>query len=146
MSTKKFIDAQHKYFKRAKEELSNGKKTSGWMWFMFPQVDGLSESVLCKRYSIKSRQEALEYMNEPYLWNNYLELCSVLLNLPNSDISEVLGTTDCLKLKSSLTLFYLFCNEDCDVIKALLEKYYAGELCEHTRKTYRRWVLGDKFC
>lgn len=122
----RFIKAQKIYYNDALEELRNGKKESHWMWFIFPQIRGLGSSFNAEYYGIKDLEEAREYWSNEYLRNNYLELCNVLLSLDDNNARHIFGYTDGVKLKSSLTLFYLSSNSE--VIHKVLGKFYNYEL------------------
>ena len=122
----RFIKAQKIYYNDALEELRNGKKESHWMWFIFPQIKGLGSSFNAEYYGIKDLEEAREYWSNEYLRNNYLELCNVLLSLDDNNARHIFGYTDGVKLKSSLTLFYLSSNSE--VIHKVLGKFYNYEL------------------
>lgn len=122
----RFIKAQKIYYNDALEELRNGKKESHWMWFIFPQIRGLGSSFNAEYYGIKDLEEAREYWSNEYLRNNYLELCNVLMSLDDNNARHIFGYTDGVKLKSSLTLFYLSSNSE--VIHKVLGKFYNYEL------------------
>lgn len=137
MNIDRFKSKQEIYHNIALNELKNGKKESHWMWYIFPQVDGLGQSDMAEYYSIKTLEEVKEYISDSYLINNYLELCKVLLTLESNDAMEVFGYPDNLKLKSSLTLFYLVSN--LDLIKQVLEKYYNGKYDLFTINVLINW-------
>lgn len=122
----RFIKMQKIYYSDAFKELTNGKKESHWMWFIFPQIKGLGSSFNAEYYGIKDLEEAKEYWSNDYLKNNYLELCEVLLSLEENNSRHIFGYTDGVKLKSSLTLFYLASNSE--VIHKVLGKFYNYEL------------------
>ena len=122
----RFIKAQKIYYNDALKELRNGKKESHYMWFIFPQIKGLGSSFNAEYYGIKDLEEAKEYWSNDYLKNNYLELCEVLLSLEENNSRHIFGYTDGVKLKSSLTLFYLASNSE--VIHKVLGKFYNYEL------------------
>ena len=121
----RFIKAQKIYYNDALKELRNGKKESHYMWFIFPQIRGLGSSFNAEYYGIKDLEEAREYWSNEYLRNNYLELCNVLLSLDDNNARHIFGYTDGVKLKSSLTLFYLSSNSE--VIHKVLGKFYNYE-------------------
>ena len=122
----RFIKMQKIYYSDAFKELTNGKKESHWMWFIFPQIKGLGSSFNAEYYGIKDLEEAKEYWSNDYLNNNYLELFEVLLSLEENNSRHIFGYTDGVKLKSSLTLFYLASNSE--VIHKVLGKFYNYEL------------------
>lgn len=126
----RFLEAQENDYQRAAEELKGGKKEFHWMWYIFPQFKGLGHSSVARYYEIQSKEEAMSYINHPILFPRLLELARILLQNPTSDAFSVMGYPDCLKLQSSLTLFYLLTKND--ILEAVLQKYYQGELCSYT--------------
>jgi uncharacterized protein (DUF1810 family) len=119
----KFIDAQKSTYATALSEIKNGKKTSHWMWFIFPQIAGLGFSDISKFYSLKNIEEAQEYWKNPVLGGRLLEISNALLDLKTQDAHSVFGTPDNLKLKSSMTLFSLL-PETNPVFQAVLDKFF----------------------
>lgn len=126
----KFINAQKKDFEAARCELINGKKESHWMWYMFPQIKGLGKSYFSEYYGIESLDEAKEYYENEYLKNNMNDLIKIILELDCSDPRKVFGSPDDLKLKSSMTLFYLATKEKRFIM--VLNKFYNGEFDQNT--------------
>lgn len=111
-------------YENALAEIRSGRKMSHCMWFVFPQIVGLGHSHNTKFYSIKSADEARAYLEDELLSNRLKEICEALLELPNTDPCEVLGSPDWMKLGSSMTLFdYVSPN---DVFAKVLNKYFAG--------------------
>lgn len=127
----KFITAQQEDFNMALSEIKNGRKQSHWIWYIFPQIVGLGRSTTSEYYAIKNLSEARMYLKNEYLHNNLLTICQALLDLETSDAEEVMGRIDAMKLKSSMTLFTLADSEE-QVFKALLNKFFCGELDEKT--------------
>ena len=132
----RFKIKQQVYHEYAIKELENGKKESHWMWFIFPQIFGLGFSEISLYYSIKNIEEAHDYINDNYLMENYLELCNVLLKLKTNNPIDVFGSVDAIKLKSSLTLFYVVSENK--TIKQVLDKFFNGELDSNTLKLLNR--------
>ena len=126
----RFVKKQKEMYDIAYKEIKSGKKKSHWMWFIFPQIDGIGSSPISKFYAIKDKSEVIEYFNNEYLKNNYLSLCDVLLKLEVCNPVDIFGYIDSLKLHSSLTLFYLITNSE--AIYKVLKKFYNGELDEIT--------------
>lgn len=126
----KFINAQKKDFETARYELINGKKESHWMWYMFPQIKGLGKSYFSEYYGIESLDEAKEYYENEYLKKNMNDLIKIILELDCSDPKKVFGSPDDLKLKSSMTLFYLATKDKRFIL--VLNKFYNGEFDENT--------------
>lgn len=126
-SLDRYKNAQAASYETALEEIRNGKKESHWMWYIFPQIIGLGETSTSIYYSIKSIEEAEEYLNDEVLGNNLREITNALLELESNDPVEVFGSIDALKLKSSMTLFDLVSSND--IFNEVLEKFYNGEKC-----------------
>jgi uncharacterized protein (DUF1810 family) len=123
---KKFLDAQQRDYAVALSEIRAGKKTSHWMWYIFPQIYGLGFSDMSKRYAINDLPEAAAYLSHPVLGKRLMEISNTLLNLPAHDAREVMGNPDDLKLCSSMTLFAQVPGAD-PVFAAVLKKYFQGE-------------------
>ena len=127
----RFVEAQQGIYDRALAEIRSGRKQSHWMWFIFPQYDGLGASAMAKRYAIKSVAEAEAYLGDPLLGPRLLECAEAALAIPRSSASEVFGYPDDLKLRSCATLFAAV-SPTGSVFERLLEKYFAGEGDERT--------------
>lgn len=102
------------------------------MWYIFPQLIGLGNSYKSEFYGINGLQEAKEYINHPILGIRLREITRELLSLNVNDTEEIVGFPDCLKLKSSMTLFNLVDESEDKLFKSVLDKYYNGESDEHT--------------
>ena len=122
----RFISAQDMVYARVLFELRNGRKKSHWMWFIFPQIDGLGNSSTTKRYAIKSIEEAQAYLNNPVLEKRLKECAETVLTVEGRSISEIFGYPDDMKLKSSMTLFSSLADSD-PVFVSILNKYFNGE-------------------
>ena len=122
----RFINAQDPVFDRVCTELRNGRKTSHWMWFIFPQIRGLGHSPIAVNFAISSLAEASAYLAHPILGRR-LKLCTGLVNrLEGRSITEIFGYPDDLKFHSSMTLFSRA--EPADPLFAeVLQKYFAGQ-------------------
>jgi uncharacterized protein (DUF1810 family) len=118
----RFIDAQETDYPIALGEIKNGRKRSHWMWYIFPQIQGLGHSDTAKLYAIKNIDEAEDYMNDPVLGQRLIEICTALLQLETSDAYQIFGSPDDLKLKSSMTLFASL-PDAYPVFQSVLEKY-----------------------
>lgn len=126
-SLDRYKNAQVASYETALKEIRNGKKESHWMWYIFPQIIGLGETSTSIYYSIKSIEEAEEYLNDEILGTNLREITNALLELESNDPVEVFGPIDALKLKSSMTLFDTVSSND--IFNEVLEKFYNGEKC-----------------
>ena len=122
---RRFTKAQRNTYDRALAELKNGKKQTHWMWYIFPQIDGLGHSATSRRYAIKSIEEARQYLNHPVLGKRLLECVKVILAIEGRSISEIFGDPDDMKLKSSMTLFTCIPNSP-SVLFRVLDKYFNG--------------------
>src|SRR5690242_1980431 len=96
----RFTSAQEAAYDRALAELRSGDKRSHWMWFIFPQVDGLGFSSTAKHYAIKSIDEAREYLSHPVLGARLRECAEAVLAVKGRSAFEIFGSPDDLKLKS----------------------------------------------
>ena len=119
-----FIEAQNANFKIALTELTEGKKRSHWIWYIFPQIAEFGHSERSKKYSIKTRREAKAFIHHPVLSANYLSCLDALLLHTEKDITKVLGGIDASKLNSSLTLFRGVSNNE--IILQKIEKVLGG--------------------
>ena len=124
-SLDRFLIAQQNYYHDAYEELKTGKKRSHWMWFIFPQIRGLGYSDMAKYYAIESREEAENFITDPTLGHNLIEISTVLLDIKDNDAKEVMGEPDDRKLQSCMTLFSTVAPE-IDVFEKVLQKFYSG--------------------
>lgn len=103
----RFVEAQDEgsTYERALGELRAGRKTSHWMWFVFPQIAGLGQSAMSQRYAIESLEEAQAYLDHPVLGPRLVECAQALLAHEGLTAREILGEIDAVKLRSSMTLF-----------------------------------------
>ena len=127
----RFTDAQAGVYETAYAELKSGQKRTHWMWYIFPQIDGLGRSKTAKYYAIKSMEEARQYLKHPVLGARLLECAEGVLAINGRTASEIFGYPDDLKLKSSMTLFASVATSG-SVFVRVLDKYYFGEQDERT--------------
>lgn len=127
----RFIKAQKQDYKTALQEISNGRKVSHWMWYIFPQVAGLGYSETSRYYAIRDVKEAQEYLDHPVLGTRLLEICEALLSLETADPHAVFGSPDDMKLKSSMTLFAALPGSN-PAFQAVLDKFFSGKKDEKT--------------
>lgn len=125
-SLQRFLSAQATTYKTAHIELSKGRKESHWMWFIFPQIQGLGLSETAKHYAIRDLDEAAAFMHHPVLGPRLIAISEVLLGLESADASYVFGSPDDLKLKSSMTLFAALPDAH-PVFQSVLQKFFDGE-------------------
>lgn len=168
----KFIIAQQSLvdgstFTTALNEIKNGKKISCWMWYIFPNISGLGSSNINKKYSLKNRDEVMEYLENDQLRGNLIEITKAVIECknkyPEKNIKDIFGGDDC-KLKTSMTLFYFSSeyirmnrpdidysfliqkydstlqeNVDINIFKLVLDIYFNGQYCDHTEKKVKNW-------
>jgi len=128
---KRFIDAQFSTYERALDEIKNGRKTSHWMWFIFPQYHGLGRSNTSIKYAINSKEEAISYLKHPILGPRLTEITKEFLSIENKTANSILGEPDDVKIQSSMTLFDAIQSEN-DLFDSILEKYFEGNRCLST--------------
>jgi len=122
----RFVEAQEGDYDRALAEIRSGRKQSHWMWYIFPQFDGLGFSSTSRRYAIKSVAEAKAYLGHPVLGPRLIECAQAAVSVDGRSAHEIFGSPDDMKLKSCATLFASV-SPPGSVFDRLLEKYYGGE-------------------
>jgi uncharacterized protein (DUF1810 family) len=129
-----FIEAQNANFKTALNELTAGKKTSHWIWYIFPQIAELGYSERSKRYGIKTRKEAKAFIAHPMLSANYSSCLDALLLHTGTPIMTIMGGIDASKLNSSLTLFKGVSDNPAlqQKISNTLSRFFDGSECDKT--------------
>jgi uncharacterized protein (DUF1810 family) len=123
----RFVTAQNRggTYERALAELRRGRKESHWMWFVFPQIEGLGSSSTARTYAIRSLDEARAYLAHPVLGARLRECAQALLGVEGLTAEQILGGIDAMKLRSSVTLF-LHADPDGDVFRQLLARCCDG--------------------
>lgn len=129
----RFTNAQKHDYETALAEIRSGRKRSHWMWYIFPQIQGLGRSQTAQFYAIRDLGEAAAYLNDPYLGKNLREISKALLEVEGSSASQIFGSPDDMKLRSSMTLFAL-ATQDNQIFRDVLAKYYHGKMDERTVK------------
>lgn len=115
----RFVDAQAAVYPQVLAELRGGRKQSHWMWFIFPQVEGLGHSAMAQRYAIASRAEAAAYLRNGVLGPRLRE-CTALVNaIDGKSITDILGRPDDLKFRSSMTLFAHVTDDNREFVDAI---------------------------
>jgi uncharacterized protein (DUF1810 family) len=122
----RFVRAQEGTYDQALSELKLGRKRSHWIWWIFPQFDGLGFSPITKRFSIKSEDEARAYLAHPILGLRLIECAEAIVSVQGKSARDILGSPDDLKLKSCATLFAQVSPLG-SVFEQILEKFYSGE-------------------
>lgn len=122
----RFVEAQREVYQQVLTELRLGRKQSHWMWYVFPQIQGLGSSPLAKRYAISNLEEAKAYTAHPVLGDRLLECAQLVTAAHARSIEDVLGYPDNLKFHSSVTLFAHASNRH-EVFESALRKYFRSE-------------------
>ena len=122
----RFTKAQESIYRTALSELRSGQKQTHWMWYIFPQIDGLGRSPNSRYYAIKSIEEARQYLTHPVLGPRLLECAETVLSIEGRSISSIFGYPDDLKLRSCMTLFELAADSE-SVFARVLDRYFHGE-------------------
>lgn len=128
---KRFEAAQESTYNEALREISNGRKTSHWMWYIFPQLLGLGHSETARFYGIKDLDEARRYLQHPVLGERLIRISQVLAELKGKTAHEIFGSPDDMKLKSCMTLFTLVPDAH-PVFQQILDQYFEGKRDERT--------------
>jgi uncharacterized protein (DUF1810 family) len=113
-------------YERALSELRAGRKATHWMWFVFPQLEGLGRSATSQIYSIRSLEEARAYLRDPVLGRRLLECASILAALHGFGAQQIFGAIDAMKLRSSMTLFARAAPHE-SLFTQVLSDYFDGE-------------------
>jgi uncharacterized protein (DUF1810 family) len=144
-SLERFVAAQNRgrTYAAAVAELRAGHKTSHWMWFVFPQIAGLGESALSKRYAISSIAEARAYLAHPILGPRLIECAEILNKQSGRSAEDIFGDVDAMKLRSSMTLFAHAASAD-GPFQQLLDIYFSGEPDEATERILNRLARQSK--
>ena len=123
----RFVDAQDRggVYTQAAEELRAGRKTSHWMWFVFPQIAGLGRSPMAQQYAITSREEAEAYLRHPVLGPRLLECARLVAEGAEEDPQAIFGATDATKLRSSMTLCARAAPDE-PVFRRVLDRCFGG--------------------
>ncbi len=120
-------------YDQALAELRRGRKSSHWMWFIFPQLAGLGRSATSVKYAIADLGHARDYLADPVLGRRLREAATVVVDSPEPDAEAMFGGIDALKLQSSMTLFEA-ADAQARVFARVLERYYGGRRCELTTR------------
>jgi len=118
-------------YRSAVAEMRSGRKLGHWMWFVFPQVAGLGESSMSRRYAISSLEEARRFLAHPILRARLEECARILTELDGKSAHDIFGSIDAMKLRSSMTLFARAAPED-TLFSEVLDRYFGGVADEAT--------------
>jgi uncharacterized protein (DUF1810 family) len=127
----RFVQAQEYEYEQALTEIRSGRKRSHWMWYIFPQYDGLGFSSMSKRYAIKSLAEAKAYLAHPVLGPRLLECTDAVLRHDGRSAAEIFGSPDDIKLRSCATLFACITGSG-SVFDRLLDQFFQGKRDDKT--------------
>lgn len=133
----RFVNAQHNSYNQALAEIKRGKKQSHWMWYIFPQIQGLGFSETAKFFAIEDLHEAAAYLQHQILGSRLLAISNELLKLPASNARQIFGSPDDVKLKSSMTLFSCLPNAG-PVFQQVLDKFFNGAKDSRTLEILKR--------
>ncbi len=128
---RRFVEAQAPVYAQVCAELRGGRKTSHWIWFIFPQVRGLGASETAQYYAISSREEAKAYLDHPVLGSRLRECTALVGGIEGKSIDQILGHPDNLKFRSSMTLF-AHATEENRIFLEALKKYFGGKFDPQT--------------
>lgn len=122
----RFIDAQESIYSEVLHELESGRKTGHWIWYIFPQIQGLGRSWMAEKFAIASLEEAEAYLKHPLLGARLRECTQLVISIEGRDIKQIFPYPDDLKFRSSMTLFFRT-TQDNRVFKEALLKYFQGQ-------------------
>ena len=127
----RFVQAQERDYEQALSEIRSGRKRSHWMWYIFPQFEGLGRTSTSMRYAITSAAEAEAYLRHPVLGPRLLEMATAALSIEERSAFEIFGSPDDMKLRSCATLFASVSPAG-SVFEQLLDRYFGGEPDQRT--------------
>ena len=134
----RFLEAQDNgVYERALAEIQSGQKKSHWMWFIFPQLNGLGHSYTAQYYAIQDVEMAREYIEHPILRKRLLEISQAVFNLNADNIIDVFGYPDYLKFQSCMTLFSIATPEHA-IFDQNINRYFNDKLCDYTQSRQER--------
>lgn len=122
----RFVAAQELNYSVALQELRQGKKESHWMWFIFPQIEGIGYSQIARHFAISCTSEASAYLMHPLLGQRLRECCEAVLAVENKTALEIFGPPDDMKLHAFATLFS-YVSPTGSVFHQIIDKYFAGK-------------------
>ena len=135
----RFVDAQAQVYREVVDELTDGRKRTHWMWFIFPQLTGLGHSVMAQRYAIRDLDQARRYLADPILGSRLRHDVQVMTRHKGKSALEILGSPDDLKFRSCLTLFGQAALDDDDrlLFAKALNQFYSGKMDPRTLELLR---------
>ena len=135
MDLERFVTAQNSrgIYQHAVAELRNGRKTSHWMWFIFPQIAGLGRSAMAQAFAISDVAEAQAYLGHPMLGPRLVECAGIVASHRGLTAEQIFGGIDAIKLRSSMTLF-AHADPEQPVFRQVIDQYYDGPDPETERR------------
>jgi len=127
----RFVNAQMSVYEQVERELKTGRKTSHWMWFVFPQINGLGFSEIARHFAISSLGEAEAYLDHPVLGNRLIKATEIVIQIEGRSAHVIFGSPDDLKFRSSMTLFSCAANAP-PCFASALGKYFENKPDEKT--------------
>ena len=127
----RFITEQDRHYETVLGELRQGRKSSHWIWFIFPQIAGLGYSSMSQHFAIGSLDEARAYLAHPVLGSRLRECARLVLAVEGRTAEEILGSIDAVKLRSSMTLFHRAAPDEPE-FALVIDRYYEGAEDEAT--------------
>jgi uncharacterized protein (DUF1810 family) len=139
-SLDRFLIKQEVKYHKALQEIKSGKKTSHWIWYIFPQITGIVKfpSLDTHLYAIQNKQEAIDYIHHPVLGKRLMEITLELYNLQDVKIENVVGEIDAMKIKSCMTLFDFVSNDEVTIFGKVLEQFFSNGKDEITLELLKR--------
>jgi uncharacterized protein (DUF1810 family) len=127
MDLERFVKAQDSggTYHQAVRELRNGRKTSHWMWFIFPQIAGLGRSAMAQAFAISDLAEAQAYLRHPMLGPRLVECAGIVASHRGLTAEQIFGGIDSIKLRSSMTLF-AHADPEQPIFRQVIDQYYDG--------------------
>ena len=121
----RFVEAQNPVYDQVCRELLQGLKMTHWMWFIFPQIEGLSSSAMSRRFAIASLDEADAYLDHSVLGPRLVQCTEFVINTSGRTLKQILGPTDNMKFRSCMTLF-AHTTANNEVFEVALQRYFSG--------------------
>jgi len=132
----RFVEAQDPVYASVCSELRQGRKVSHWMWFVFPQIEGLGRSGTARKFAISSLEEARAYLDHPVLGPRLRECTRLVCQISETTIQEIFGSPDDMKFRSCMTLFSRADGDD-GIFQEALNKFFSGKPDELTLERIR---------
>jgi len=133
----RFVEAQQRDYPSVLEELAAGQKRSHWIWYVFPQIEGLGGSPMSRKYAISSREEAKAYAEHPILGSRLRECTQLVMNVEGRTADQIFPYPDNLKFRSCMTLFE-HSAADSAIFRNALLKYFGGKRDQSTLEILER--------